>query len=260
MGFGMGLCMRQELRLEQKLQVAEPHSPLRNPELTRMAEKVDYSSRPKEEVDTERTLLGRFNHDWKSYLDAPLIVHADAAIALKRKGYDGVVSVRGAGVPYGDIFEMMGYRHFQIDYSHHKRRMNSPIIELTDLEALREMDKVVVADIDMLSGKTARVVTAYLRENGVTVEGVYLGLSRWPGIKMKGPQLGRGKFKSHMIWDESDNGLNEMETSIPGIEEIIPPKVEVFRPNPKLWCKRSFFSSQQDNLKYAVGRVKRRLM
>ncbi|MEK6894369.1 MAG: phosphoribosyltransferase [Nanoarchaeota archaeon] len=261
MNRGIHLGFRLEQRLEQRLEISPTptHSPIRNPELTRMAQRRDYGSRPTDEVDTEIELLQRFKHDWKGYLDAPLIVHADAALTLKRKGYDGVVSVMAAGVPYGDIFEIMGYNHSKIDYSHHKRKMDVPIIEQTDLEALREMNKVVVADIDMVSGKTARVVTDYLRENGVNVGGVYLGLSRWPGIKMKEPQLGRGKFNSNKIWNESDNGLSEMETSIPGIEEIIPPQVEVFRPNPKLWCKRSFFSSQQDNLKYAVHRVKRRL-
>ena len=108
---------------------------------------------------------------------SPLIAHVDAALQLK-ENYDAVVGVREVGLPYAKIFEMVGFPVFDVDYSHHKRDMKEPKIDVEHLQRLRDKKAVLLTDIDFVTGKTLREVTRYLRENGVNVGGAYIGLSR----------------------------------------------------------------------------------
>ena len=142
----MGLCFG--FRLEQKL-VYKPHTPIENPELTEEAKghESDLTSviakgklSPHEKMlHVESALLSawEFSEDWKRYLDSPLISHIDAALRLKSE-YDAVVGIKNAGIAYTKLFEMAGFPTFEIDYSHYKRKMDSPKMDESHLEAIKD--------------------------------------------------------------------------------------------------------------------------
>src|SRR3989339_1116255 len=155
MRLGMCLMPRLELRLEPA-----PHSPLKTPELTQDA--VDNGAVALEEclsldkrktmVNVESALLDRWNfrERWGDYLDKALISHANAALSLKWLGFDAVIGIESAGVPYADIFRVVGFPMHSIDYSHHKRKMKFPEIEDEELEKLRKHEKVLLCDVDIV--------------------------------------------------------------------------------------------------------------
>lgn len=182
----LGLCLSQELD--------NVHKAIFNPALTKMAElregritealtKNSALSQIERIAEVEAALLAKWSYseDWKTYLDSPLIAHADASLSLKRM-YDGIVEIETGGTPYGEIFRIMGHDVFSIDYSHHKRKMKNPVIEPNILQNLRRKKNVLLVDVDIVTGKTIRTITDYLKNEGVPVSGVYLGLSMWPGI------------------------------------------------------------------------------
>ena len=175
-------------------QMKEPHSPLDNPALTAQARNREgrisevlvkkSSLSPLERMaEVEATLLNMWSYasDWRSYLDSPLIAHADAALSLGQM-YDGVIGIKTAGAPYSEIFKIMGNEVFSIDYSHYKRNMENPIIDSLSLGRLKAKNNVLLVDIDIVTGQTIRKVISYLRDRGVNVTGAYIGLSAWSGM------------------------------------------------------------------------------
>jgi len=208
------------LRLEQRL-VHKPHTPIRNPEITKEAEGMEGNldevlSRGKlsphdKMLNTEAFLLSKWEagEQWKNYLDSPLIAHVDAALQL-RQNYDAVVGIKEAGIPYAKIFEMVGFPIFDIDYSHQKRNMTEPRMEDEQIKQLRDKQAVLLTDIDFVTGKTLREVTRYLRENGVNVSGAYIGLSRWPGMKSGGFSIGDDTVNFDTFWKGRTFGLSKL--------------------------------------------------
>lgn len=160
------------------------------------------------------------------YLDSPLIAHADAALSL-RDMYDSVVSIQGAGEPYGDIFKIMGYEVFPIDFSHHKRNMNEPQISKDALKRLQEKKKTLLVDIDILTGKTTKKVQEFLTNKGINSDGIYLGLSRWPGLEETKPSIGEDSVNFNRFWKQCGN-LRILSSKFPYNSEIISPKIKVF--------------------------------
>ena len=231
------------LRLEQRL-VHKPHSPIENPELTGEAE--DHESdmgrvlskgklSPYEKMlHVESALLSNweFGEDWRTYLDSPLLAHADAALRLK-KDYDKVVAIKDAGVPYAKIFEMMGFPVYEIDYSHHKRDMETPEIDESQLDSLTN-GRVLLTDVYFVSGKTLRRVHQFLREGGVNVDGAYIGLSQWPGMDVEGFGIGEDSVNFDTFWKGRTTGLSEIRSSIPYKKGLIPQDLNLFTSNPTL--------------------------
>ncbi len=207
-----------------------PHSAIENPEITEEAERFEGGLEKildlPENVDIyrkklffEALLLSKWKEkeerDWREYFDSPLISHADASLQLKGK-YDAVVAIRDAGIPYSKIFEIIGFPVFEIDYSHHKRKMNKPIISDSQLEELKHKKSVLLVDIDFVTGKTLRKVTEYLRENEVNVKGAYIGLFKWPGIDSgKKYHVGTDTVNFDSFWHLSPiTGLSKVREDI----------------------------------------------
>ncbi len=239
--------MSYELRLEQRL-VFIPHTPLRNPEITKEARGIEGNldkalskgpiRRHDKILNTEAFLLSQWEagEQWEKYLDSPLIAHVDAALKL-RENYDAVVGIREAGIPYAKIFEMVGFAVFDIDYSHHKRDMKEPIMDVGQIKQLRDKQAVLVIDIDFVTGKTLREVTRYLRENGVNVKGAYIGLFRWHGIESEEPYLvGVDTVNFNLFWQNSlKSGLSSVRgTPYKKYKKLIPPDFELYTSNPAL--------------------------
>ncbi len=234
----MSMCMCLEQRVEFTL-----HSPISNPQLTEDAineneDSLFHSST----LALERDLLSRwdFSESWQSYLDSPLLAHADAALAL-RKYYDTVVAIRSAGIPYGKIFEMAGFSYYEIDYSHHKRNMRKPEMNILDLFLLQDKQSVLLIDIDVVSGKTLRAVYNFLKNQDVNVQGAYIGLSQWPGVDKGVPYIGNDKVDFGDLWANKIKSFRIMRNSdsytknhFPEMSQIIPSNLPVFGVNPNL--------------------------
>lgn len=214
----MNLSMRLEMKLEQRLELSceqrlefKPHSPIENPSITIEAENIHGNlddilakgkiSQYEKMVSIESLLLQRWKYAkiWRDYLDSPLIAHASAVLSLKDK-YDAVVGIKDAGIPYATIFEMFEFPIFEIDYSHHKRNMDKPLIKEEDMKELKRKKSVLITDIDIVTGKTLREVTGYLRENQVNICGAYIGLFKWPGIKSDSFFIGEDTTDFERFW------------------------------------------------------------
>lgn len=232
------------LRLEQRL-VHKPHTPIRNPEITEEAKGMESNldkvlargqlSRHDKMLHTEAFLLSHWEdgEQWKKYLDSPLIAHVDAALQL-RQNYDAVVGIREAGIPYTKIFGMVGFPTFDIDYSHHKRDMKEPRMDDEQIKQLRDKQAVLVADIDFVTGKTLREVIKFLRENGVNVNGAYIGLSRWPGMESQGFSVSDDTVNFDTFWKGKTSGLSRVRSRIPYKRELIPEDLALYTSNPAL--------------------------
>ncbi|MBW3021036.1 phosphoribosyltransferase domain-containing protein [Candidatus Woesearchaeota archaeon] len=249
MNIGLGMYCVQELShrisLEQSLEICEDHFPMRNPELTEEVLKNPEMVYSLEDVFKKRLtdsqivisvedhLLNNWSKEgcWRKYLDQPLIAHATAGLTLKNLGFDAVVGIESAGLPYAEILEMVGLKNYSINFSHHKKDMNRPKIKQYHREKLRECEKVCLVDVDFVTGKTFRVVTDYLRKMGINVEGLYTGLSMWPGInnefKIKGREINFNRF-----WIKNDSisslGMNKKD-----VRSILPEGVQLYGPNVK---------------------------
>ena len=232
------------LRLEQEL-VYEPHSPITNPKLTKKAEGIEADlarvlsrgqlSQYEKMLNTEAFLLSQWKarNQWKRYLDSPLISHVDAALQL-RQDYDAVVGIKDAGIPYAQIFEMIGFPIFDVDYSHHKRDMKEPQMDDEQIKQLREKQSVLLTDIDLVTGKTLREVTKYLRENSVKVGGAYIGLSRWPGMESEGFSIGDDTVNFDTFWKGRNSGLSTIRSRVPYKKGLIPQDLALYTSNPTL--------------------------
>lgn len=224
----MNLGLSIEIGLEQRLSHG-PHSPIKNPRLTKRAEDKMYdTTNSRDMIDRilsktgvvknknkmlmiEALLLSLWDNrdEWKQYLDSPLIAHVDAALSLKNNcKYDAVVGVKDAGIPYANIFKIIGMPSFEIDYSHHKRGMEKPEIEQDTLKSLKDKKRVLIADVDMVTGKTLRTVAEFLRANGINVSGAYIGLYRWPGIKTEKSYIGADTVDFEKVWSKDRGGLS----------------------------------------------------
>lgn len=191
---GLRMVLMQQQRLERLL-----HSPLKTPRITE-AVKDNYIfdgknlSNPEIKMrSAEIELLNKwiYSNSWKSYLDKPLFSHAYSALALKELGYDAVVGIESAGVPYAKIFGIMGFPVYSINYSHYKKKMEQPLMDENQVYHLKSAKKVLLTDIDIVSGKTLRECRDYLNSNDINVPGAYIGLSQWEGIKELGvPTIG----------------------------------------------------------------------
>ncbi|MEM4318502.1 MAG: phosphoribosyltransferase [Candidatus Pacearchaeota archaeon] len=237
------------LRLE--LRIVQPHSPIRNPEITEEAARIegDLASLAKvllkEELSphdrilhTEAFLLSQWKarEQWKRYLDSPLISHVDAALQL-RQNYDAVVGIKNAGIPYAQIFEMVGFPIFEIDYSHRKRDMKEPQIDDEKVKQLRDKKSVLLTDIDFVTGKALREVTRYLREKDVKVNGAYIGLFRWPGMKSEKSEeffIGNDTVNFDTFWKGRTSGLSTIRSTLPYKKGLIPSDVALYTSNPFL--------------------------
>ena len=259
MGLGFGLGMRLEprlqlrcelrqklelsLKLEQRLVSDRPHFAMENPSLTIHAEAEEKPlPKPLQKIlgvnldatkrmaQMEKYLLDRwaYREAWKDYLDAPLVAHADAAVQLKDR-CDAVIGIEGAGKPYSSLFTLLGKPSLDIDYSHYKRNMTAPAIYAPQLEWLRSKGKIILADIDFVSGKTLRTVTEHLRQARVEVVGAYIGITRWPGNTYGIGESGGTDFTE--FWSKSRTGLAQCTSTDPRLKEILPPNFTVYGPN-----------------------------
>lgn len=144
-------------------------------------------------------------------LNPSIILYCDAALQLKEKRYEAVTAIKRAGVPCAKIFEMMGYAYSEIDFSHHKRRMEKPEISEEELQKIAGK-KVILTDVDFVTGKTLRKVTEYLRNREVNVRGAFIEFEDWPGRSNFGP------YKS--FWRDEKKGLRILNnpdcSKIPG--------------------------------------------
>jgi hypothetical protein len=107
-------------------------------------------------------------------LNSSIILYCDAALQLKKRGYEAVTGIKNSGIPYAKIFEMMGYTYSEIDYSCHKRHMVEPIIDNEDIERMRDK-KVILCDVDYFTGRTLQTVNEYLTGRKINVEGIFIG-------------------------------------------------------------------------------------
>ncbi|MBS3080547.1 hypothetical protein J4221_03685 [Candidatus Pacearchaeota archaeon] len=245
------LEQRLESRLEQRIEQLSPHFPIRNPEITENAKDSTWNLKKVLETGTlspyqkmlnvESALLDRwkFKDSWRAYLDLPLYVHAAATLTLKELGFDGVIGIESAGIPYADFFRMIGVDTFSIAFSHHKRKMFKPDINKDDLEKLKYKDKLLLTDIDVVTGKTLTSVYKFLRENNINVEGAYIGLIEWPGIKdLEVPHLGKDTINFRSLWRGCGRTRQLKDTRknlpIPYRIGIIPQEMKLFNPNPRL--------------------------
>ncbi len=178
-------------------------------------------------VQAEGLLFSRWNHedDWEEYLDSPLLAHADAALSLKNQGYNAVIGIEEKGVPYAEIFGIMGFPVYSIDYSHHRRNMDKPSINQEDLKELKGK-KAVLVDVDFVTGKTLKKVIKYLGSNNVNIDTVYLGLSEWPGIESDSFYIDNGKVDFEKFW-KTCGSLRSMKCQLPYQAGIIPRNVRV---------------------------------
>ncbi len=234
--------MTGAMNLIQRLN-AGPHSPIENPDLTFEAEnskgnldkilKNEELSPHERMVNAESILLSKWKYagEWKQYLDSPLIAHGLAALTLKNK-YDAVVGIREAGLPYSSIFEIFGFPAFEIDYSCHRRGVEKPVVSDSDLESLKHKKSVLITDIDIITGKTLREVTNYLREKSVNVCGAYIGLSEWPGMETEGFSIGSDTVNFRAFWKGRDSEfLYARHNKILCEAEFIPSNLELYTSN-----------------------------
>lgn len=146
--------------------------------------------------DLESYLISKWGYapDGIYRINSSMILDCDAALQLKEKGYEAVTAIKNAGIPYAKIFEMMGYVYSEIDYSHHKRDMKEPEISEVDIQKIIGK-KVILTDIDFVTGKTFCKATEYLRNRKVKVDGAYIGLEDCSGRIFVGS------------WEMEKNGL-----------------------------------------------------
>lgn len=244
MNMGFSLVLKQEY---------EPHKPMHNPDLTVQASCMELPGliedtldeilakgklKPREQMlQTEAVLLSlwKYGKKWDELLDSPLISHADAAITLKKTlGYDAVVAIKEAGIFYADVFMLMGLHVFEIDYSHHRRNMKKPEMDMKQLNGLKEKKNALIVDVDFVTGKTLREVVGYLRERGVNVEGAYVGLSEWPGIESDNFYIGHDRVDFDSFWICNREGLNHLRTKKLHSIGFLPKETKIFSPNPAL--------------------------
>lgn len=246
MALSMILAPRMEMRLENRMEMClEPHSPLKKPRLTPLAENKEGNlerviergklSAEEKMLEIEAALLNRWSYTscWERYLDMPLMAHAYCSLGLKELGYDSILGVEDAGTPYGDIFRIMGFDVFSIDYSHHKRNTEKPIIEKNQLEQLKKKNKVLLTDIDIVTGKTINAVANYLKNERVNIEGVYIGLSEWPGLELETPHIGHDVTDFNFFWKEcgKTRQLRDIHPSYYHDTGIIPFNLKLFNAN-----------------------------
>lgn len=239
------------MSFRMEMSMGEPHSPIDNPWLTEEAKDRGLAGliedvikevlargrlSPHEKMlQTEAVLLSlwKYSGDWKRYLDSPLIAHADAALVLG-KYYDAAVAVKEAGIPYGDIFRIMGFPVFDIDFSHHRRNMERPEMDEEKIRELQGRKNVLLIDIDFVTGKTLGEVVGYLREKGINAAAAYTGLSRWPGIESDAPHIGTDTVDFENFWGGKTTGLNHLRSKIPYKKGIVHDDLKLYSPNPGL--------------------------
>ena len=205
--------LQQQLILQMKL---KPHSPINVPEtsieawdrrdsLDRESSLDDILSRGKQDhyekmITMEAFLLNRWKYgsSFERYLDSPLVAHCFTAMALKEK-VDAVIGIKEAGLPYADIFRLMGLPSYEINFSHYKRFISSPEIDEYSKRELRGKN-VLLTDIDFVTGKTITDVTKFLEEHKINVKGVYIGLSEWVGLKDKSFYVGGSALDFSTFW------------------------------------------------------------
>ncbi|HLD15274.1 MAG TPA: hypothetical protein VJB94_01715 [Candidatus Nanoarchaeia archaeon] len=248
------------MRLEQRLELkpTNPHGPIKNPRITKMAfeGELDEPFSLEETINdrcyttkiaysVERELLKRWKYagGWEKFLDSPLLAHADAAIVLA-EDYDAVVGIKEAGLAYADIFRIMGFPVEEIDFSHHKKNMTWPVMSKESIEKLKDKEGVILVDIDVVTGKSVKTVYDFLTSNGIKVKALYLGLSKWSGMKMKTtsacgyswkePSLGQKGIGFKGFWKKAEGGLVVMSKREAYQENIIPTGLVVYGSNAKL--------------------------
>ncbi len=246
------LNMESRLSLEQRLDA--PHHAMSNPDLTLYVEDTPRCPSESSVVSTERTLLELWKHvnetSWEDYIDTPLIAHGDAALRLKDSaGYDAVVGIKEGGVPYARFFGIFGIFQTEIDFSHRKRSMTEPIIEQEQIASLQGCNKVLLTDVDFVTGKTLRVVTDYLRERNVNVAGAYIGLTSWPGTGSEDFAIGSDSVDFDRFWKCRTNGLSHLRSTMPYRKGILPPDLQVYAANRWFESNKWIMSPVASNVK-----------
>ncbi|OGJ13088.1 hypothetical protein A3K82_03560 [Candidatus Pacearchaeota archaeon RBG_19FT_COMBO_34_9] len=166
------------------------------------------------------------NDDNFEYDDSyKIILHTDAALQLKEKGYEAVVGIKTAGIPYAKMFEMVGYSYSEIDYSYHKRKMEKPIMD--DEEMLKIKGKrVILSDVDFIGGITLERVIEFLRDGNVNVVGAYIGNDSWTTQ----PIINKEKWieESKSYWKTEKRGLRRLNNKFLYNEKKVPSDFEIY--------------------------------
>ncbi|MDP3882169.1 MAG: phosphoribosyltransferase [Nanoarchaeota archaeon] len=234
--------MGLELILAQKLEPEGPHFPISNPQLTRDASEAkgnifaafEQGDSYDRVLRVEAALLDKWKwgERWEDYLDSPLLAHADAALSL-RGMYDAVVGVEKGGIPFSDIFEMLGFPVAKIEYSHYKRKMERPSMAESELDKLKKKKSILVVDVDVVTGQTIRAVKDYLLQHNINLNAAYTGLSAWPGIETEEPFIGEDKVNFKAFWKQCGS-LRQLKSQYPYKKEIIPAGLRVFTSNGRI--------------------------
>jgi len=162
--------------------------------------------------------LGEYRHDKE------IILHADAALQLKERGYEAVVGIKNAGIPYAKIFKMMGYIYSEIDFSQRKRKMQEPEMSEGEISKLKHK-KVILAEADFISGATLQKVIKHLVERDISAGGAYIGHDCWtgqPGITIES----FGKIDHY--WKTEKRGLRRLNNKFLYNQGMIPDDFEIF--------------------------------
>jgi len=207
-------------------------------------ETKDYHDKPVYMSDffvLERILLDNwdFKDRFNEFVDAPLVAHAGAAINLEKRGYDAVVGIMNDGLPYSNLFESMGFPTFCVNYSHRKQ-IPAELGCDGDLDELKKKSKVLLVDIDFMTGKTFEDVHDYLTDRDVNVAGVYTGLFNWPGKRHRWSLDANGVFynDSFREWDHPKSPPSILLMRNWFLEGRVSKEIEVYAPNPAIdQCK-----------------------
>jgi len=99
----------------------------------------------------------------KEIVNYRILLAIDTAIQLKEKGYSEIIAIKNAGIPVARLFEKVGYNYHEIYYSHHKKRMINPEMDLSSVTKLKNK-KAILADIDFIYGETLDQCKIFLED------------------------------------------------------------------------------------------------
>jgi len=197
--------------------------------------KVEEELSKKKEGGLKSLLLSKWDGNPEIFMDynefgaydcsSEIILHADAILQLKEKGYEAVVGIKTAGISYAKMFEMMGYSYSEIDYSFHKRKMEKPIMEEEEILKLTNK-KVILAEIDFITGITLERVIKFLRDRKINVTGAYMGNDSWFGRPYKNEI--EWIEESKLYWKSGKKGLRKLNNKFLYENERIPNDFEIY--------------------------------
>lgn len=113
----------------------------------------------------------------------------------------------------------MGYAYSEIDYSHHKRKMQEPVMNDEDMEKIKDK-RVILSDIDFDTGNSLQKVIDHLRIRNIDVTGAYIGSEDWPALGDFGMYYG--------FWMTERKGLRKLGDDFLYREGKVPSDFEIF--------------------------------